>query len=53
MAKAPFCSGLRWICGDGDSHEVAAAIGLPALHAAQSGGLADMDRVADILYGRR
>ena len=45
--------GLRWTCGDGDGREIAAAIGLPAIHAAQGGGLADMDRVADILYTRR
>ena len=44
--------GLRWVCGDGDSRELEEALGLPAIHAAQAGGLADMDRLADILYGR-
>ena len=45
--------GLRWVCGDGDSRELAESLGLPSIHAAQAGGLADMDQVADILYGRR
>ena len=45
--------GLRWICDDADSRELEESLGLPAIHAAQAGGLADMDRVADILYGRR
>jgi alkylation response protein AidB-like acyl-CoA dehydrogenase len=44
--------GLRWICGAADSRELEASLGLAAIYAAQAGGLADMDRVADILYGR-
>ncbi len=44
--------GLRWICGDADSRELETGLGLSAIYAAQAGGLADMDRVADILYGR-
>jgi hypothetical protein len=31
----------------------ASAIGLAAIHAAQAGLLADMNRVADALYGRQ
>jgi alkylation response protein AidB-like acyl-CoA dehydrogenase len=49
-------SGLRWAVGadsgPGDAAEVAGSLGLPAILAAQSGLLADMDRVADALYGR-
>jgi alkylation response protein AidB-like acyl-CoA dehydrogenase len=45
--------GLRWICGDGDSRELEQSLGISAVYAAQAGGLADMDRLADILYGRR
>ena len=45
--------GLRWICGDTDSRELEQSIGLSAIYAAQAGGLADMDRVADLLYGRQ
>ncbi len=48
--------GLRWVLGgDAQSADAAAftsAIGLPAIHAAQSGLLADMDLVADALYER-
>jgi alkylation response protein AidB-like acyl-CoA dehydrogenase len=49
--------GLRWVRGaDGiGPAEVAglgAALGLPAIHAAQGGLLADMDHVADVLFGR-
>jgi len=49
--------GLSWICGAGgvSDNEVAAfeaALGLPAIHRAQAGLLADMDCVADVLYDR-
>jgi alkylation response protein AidB-like acyl-CoA dehydrogenase len=44
--------GLRWIRGEADGRDLEESLGLPAIHAAQAGGLADMDRVADILYGR-
>ncbi len=48
--------GLRWILGGdpqaGDADAFARALGLPAIQAAQSGLLADMDLVADALYGR-
>ena len=45
--------GLRWIGGEADGRKVEEELGLGAIYAAQSGGLADMDRVADILYGKR
>ena len=49
--------GLRWTIGaDGSGRDVAAgasAIGLAPIHAAQAGLLADMNRVADALYGRQ
>ena len=49
--------GLQWVCGAGgvsDAEMVAfeAALGLPAIHRAQAGLIADMDYVADVLYGR-
>ncbi len=49
--------GLRWVCGAGgvkDSEMTAfeAALGLPAIHRAQSGLISDMDYVADVLYNR-
>jgi alkylation response protein AidB-like acyl-CoA dehydrogenase len=49
--------GLRWVCGaggvaDGDIPAFAATLGFPAIHRAQCGLLADMDHVADVLYGR-
>ncbi|MGZ6266981.1 MAG: acyl-CoA dehydrogenase family protein [Actinomycetota bacterium] len=50
--------GLRWIVGTAagqagkDFTELHQALGLPAIHAAQQGLLADMDFVADVLYGR-
>jgi alkylation response protein AidB-like acyl-CoA dehydrogenase len=49
--------GLRWVVGSGgaaDSDVAAfeAAAGLAAIHRAQSGLMADMDFVADVLYGR-
>jgi alkylation response protein AidB-like acyl-CoA dehydrogenase len=49
--------GLRWVIGaggvtDADIPAFEASLGLPAIHRAQSGQIADMDYVADILYGR-
>jgi alkylation response protein AidB-like acyl-CoA dehydrogenase len=49
--------GVRWVAGavDAGSPEVAAllaAIPHEAIRVAQAGLLADMDRVADVLYGR-
>jgi hypothetical protein len=39
--------------GAGDGHdELASSLGVPAIQRAQAGQLADMDRVADALYGR-
>ncbi|TMQ10480.1 MAG: acyl-CoA dehydrogenase [Deltaproteobacteria bacterium] len=37
---------------DGDCAQLAAALGLPAIQRAQAGQLADLDRIADALYGR-
>jgi len=49
--------GLCWTLGsDASGRDVAAAessIGLSSIHAAQAGLVADMDRVADALYGRQ
>jgi alkylation response protein AidB-like acyl-CoA dehydrogenase len=52
-------SGIQLILGGGGARDGAgdvtgleAAIGMTAVHAAQAGLLADMDRVADALYGR-
>jgi len=49
--------GLRWVTGAGgiSDPEMAAfelALGLPAIHRAQAGLIADMDYLADVLYGR-
>jgi alkylation response protein AidB-like acyl-CoA dehydrogenase len=49
--------GLRWVAGSGGvtDAEMAAfetSLGLPAIHRAQAGLLADMDLVSDVLYGR-
>ncbi len=49
--------GLRWVAGAGgvSDSEMAAfelALGLPAIHRSQAGLIADMDYVADVLYGR-
>ncbi len=49
--------GLQWIVGGGgisDAEMAAfeASLGLPAIHRAQSGLIADLDYVADVLYGR-
>jgi alkylation response protein AidB-like acyl-CoA dehydrogenase len=50
--------GLRWICGAGgvSENEMSAfetALGFPAINRAQAGLIADMDYVADVLYGRK
>jgi alkylation response protein AidB-like acyl-CoA dehydrogenase len=47
--------GLRWVTGAGGVQEMTsfeAALGLPAIHRAQAGLMADMDQVNDVLYGR-
>jgi len=49
--------GLRWVTGAGGvtDAEMAAfetSLGLPAIHRAQAGLIADMDYVGDVLYGR-
>ncbi|MDJ0865829.1 MAG: acyl-CoA dehydrogenase family protein [Myxococcota bacterium] len=48
---------FQWVRGgdgveDAELRAFAEALGLPAIHAAQAGLLADMDRIADALYGR-
>ncbi len=48
-------SGMRWVIGagsEGDASSLASALNLSRIHSAQAGLLADMDRVADALYGR-
>ncbi len=49
--------GLRWIVGaggvpDAELTSFAAALGVPAIQRAQAGLVADMDHVADVIYGR-
>ncbi len=49
--------GLRWVVGaggvsDADMPAFEAALGLPAVHRAQAGLIADMDSVAGVLYHR-
>src|SRR5271167_2431844 len=49
--------GLRWVIGAGGVSDAEVAgfetsLGLPAIHRAQSGLIADLDYVADVLYGR-
>ncbi|SPF53307.1 Acyl-CoA dehydrogenase domain protein (fragment) [Candidatus Sulfopaludibacter sp. SbA4] len=49
--------GLRWIVGaggvsDADMAAFETSLGMPAIHRAQAGLLADMDFAADVLYGR-
>jgi alkylation response protein AidB-like acyl-CoA dehydrogenase len=44
--------GLRWVAGAGTSTDLAAALPLDRVRAAQTGLLADMNLVADALYGR-
>jgi alkylation response protein AidB-like acyl-CoA dehydrogenase len=48
-------NGMRWVCGAGNVTDAAglmSALRLPAIHAAQAGLVADMDQVADRIYGR-
>jgi alkylation response protein AidB-like acyl-CoA dehydrogenase len=50
--------GLRWVCGAGGVSETdmpafETAMRLPAIYRAQSGLIADMDYVADVLYRRK
>jgi alkylation response protein AidB-like acyl-CoA dehydrogenase len=56
-AQKVACDGLRWVIGAGDPGSTggtpaAAGLGLDAVRAAQAGLIADMDRIADVLYGR-
>ena len=44
--------GLRWVAGAGTGTDLAAALPLERVRAAQTGLLADMNAVADALYGR-
>jgi alkylation response protein AidB-like acyl-CoA dehydrogenase len=49
--------GLRWIIGAGGASDseipaLESSFGLPAIHRAQMGLIADMDFIADTLYGR-
>jgi len=44
--------GLRWVSGAGAWADLATALPLDRVHAAQSGLLSDMNLVADALYGR-
>ncbi len=49
--------GLRWVCGArgvtaADIPVFESSLGLPAIHRVQAGLVADMDVVADALYGR-
>jgi len=49
--------GLSWVIGggglaDADVPAFEAALGLSAIHRAQAGMLADMDAIADMIYGR-
>src|SRR5271167_4381898 len=43
--------GLRWVVGAGGAIDEA-ELGLPAIHRAQAGLIADMDYVSDVLYNR-
>jgi hypothetical protein len=48
---------MRWITGavagtNGDAASFEGSLAFSAIHRAQAGLVADMDRVADILYGR-
>jgi alkylation response protein AidB-like acyl-CoA dehydrogenase len=47
--------GMRWISGadgDGDMAGFESNLAIPQIHRAQAGLLADMDHVADVIYGR-
>jgi alkylation response protein AidB-like acyl-CoA dehydrogenase len=46
---------VRWVAGTGNvdgGGKLVAAVRLPAIYAAQEGLLADLDAVADVVYGR-
>src|SRR5271166_942165 len=45
--------GLRWVVGAGSGTDLAAALPLDRVRAAQSGLIADMDQIADALYRRK
>jgi alkylation response protein AidB-like acyl-CoA dehydrogenase len=51
-AQTVACEGLRWVIGADGAAEIKAGLGLDAVAAAQAGLIADMNRVADALYGR-
>jgi alkylation response protein AidB-like acyl-CoA dehydrogenase len=56
-AQKVACDGLRWVAGaDGaraaDGSPLRSSLQIDAAFAAQEGLIADMDRVADALYGR-
>ncbi|MBI3475622.1 MAG: acyl-CoA dehydrogenase family protein [Acidobacteria bacterium] len=49
--------GLRWVGGaegvsEAEIPALEASVGMPAIHRAQAGLIADMDIIADVLYGR-
>ena len=49
--------GLRWIVGSGgvadtEISSFESTLGLPAIHKAQAGLIADMDLIGDAIYGR-
>jgi alkylation response protein AidB-like acyl-CoA dehydrogenase len=48
------CDGLRWVtaAGAAPAGDLESSLNLAAVHAAQSGLVADMDAIADALYGR-
>jgi hypothetical protein len=46
---------VRWVAGAGEEEDVeqlVSCLGLPAIHAAQAGLVADLDAIADAIYGR-
>jgi acyl-CoA dehydrogenase len=56
-AQKVACDGLRWVAGAGgaqaaDGTSLRSSLQIDAAFAAQEGLIADMDRVADALYGR-
>src|SRR5215475_1813572 len=56
-AQKVACDGLRWVAGAGgaraaDGTPLRSSLQIDAACAAQEGLIADMDRVADVLYGR-
>ena len=53
-AQKVACDGLRWVAGAGgaDGAPLRSSLQIDAAFAAQEGLIADMDRVADALYGR-